>query len=170
MLLWKIALPWGLPRGKLPHPPPSTPGKVPTHHKNFLENNCTHSRKFPSTSATSELRKTMNWRTLYYNIQVLQLTSYLLQLPYFFLQILTKPSRTLFIRAHLSLNASLFSPVRTQRNAIFWKNWLGKKIQKYFIVNKNMRIIRAWYLRELHGAHTYLPKKTGILLLKIIRN
>ena len=42
------------PRGKL------SPGKLPSHQNIFLKNNCPHSSKFPSTSATSELRKTMH--------------------------------------------------------------------------------------------------------------
>ena len=36
----------------------------------------------------------------------------------------------------------------------------SEKIQKNFIVNNNNRIIHAWYLREVPGEHTYLPKKT----------
>ena len=41
-------------------------------------------------------------------------------------------------------------------------------MQKIFIVN-NYRIIRAWYLREVHEEHTYRPKKTGTFPVKIIR-
>ena len=36
----------------------------------------------------------------------------------------------------------------------------SEKIQKNFIVNNNNRIIPAWYLQEVPGEHTYLPKKT----------
>ena len=43
-------------------------------------------------------------------------------------------------------------------------------MQKNFIVNNNNGIIRAWYLREVPEEHTYLPKKTGIFSVKIIRN
>ena len=32
-----------------------------------------------------------------------------------------------------------------KKNTIFWKHWLGKKIQKIFLINSN-KIIRAWYL------------------------
>ena len=56
---WKIApevncLPDNYPRGKLP----PSPGKLRPHHKISLENNCTHSSKFPSKGTTSELKKT----------------------------------------------------------------------------------------------------------------
>ena len=47
---------------------------------------------------------------------------------------------------------------------------IRKKIQKNFIVNDNHKIIRAWYLREAPGEHTYLPKKSEIFQVKIVRN
>ena len=54
--------------------------------------------------------------------------------------------QTPLIREQLSLNASWFSYARTQRNAIFWKNWFGKKNVKNFIVHNNDKIICSWYL------------------------
>ena len=45
---------------------------------------------------------------------------------------------------------------------------IRKKIQKNFILNNNNKIIRAWYLSEALGEHTYLPKKTGIFPVKIV--
>ena len=53
---------------------------------------------------------------------------------------------------------------------IFWEKLIRKKIQKNLIENNNNKIIRAWYLREAPGEHTYLPKKTGIALVKTVRN
>ena len=38
------------------------------------------------------------------------------------------------------------------------------------MVNNNNKIIPAWYLREAPGEHTYLPKKSGIFPVKIVRN
>ena len=52
----------------------------------------------------------------------------------------------------------------------FLEKLIRKKIQKDFIVNNNNRIIRAWYLQEVLEEHTYLPKKTGIFPVKIVKN
>ena len=46
--------PGNCPRGKL------LPGKLPTHYKISLENNCPHSRKSPSASTMRELRQTIH--------------------------------------------------------------------------------------------------------------
>ena len=56
-----------------------------------------------------------------------------------------------------------------ERKKTFWKKLIRKKIQKNLIENNNNKIIRAWYLREAPGEHTYLPKKTGIFRLKIVK-
>ena len=85
----------------------------------------------------------------------------------YFLQILTKPCRTPLIREHLSLNASWFSYARTQKKLQLFGKFDS---EKYFIVNNNNKIIREWYLREVLGEHTYLPKKTRSLPVKIFRN
>ena len=105
----------------------------------------------------------------YYNIRVLQLRSKNRFTSIYFLQILTKPCRKPLIRKHFSLNASWFSFAKTQKKKKLWKID-SEKISKNFIVNNNNRIIRAWYLREVHEEHTYLPKMTGIFPVKIIRN
>ena len=130
--------------------------------------NCPLTTKFPSkiiahTQANSPQRVLrVNWGKLVYeycNIRVLQLRSKNRFTSIYFLQILTKPCRiTPLIREHFSLNASWFSSARTQ------------KIQKNFIVINNNEIIGARYLREAHEEHTYLPNKTRIFPVKIIRN
>ena len=86
-------------------------------------------------------------------MQLLQLRSKKWFTSIYFLQILTKPCRTPIIRDDILLNASWFSWARTQKRAIFSKNWFGKKYKKYFIVNNNKKTIRAWYLREALGGH-----------------
>ena len=48
----------------------------------------------------------------------------------------------------------------------FLEKLIRKKIKKKIIVN-NIRIIRASYLRQVPGEHIFLPKKTGILPVKI---
>ena len=63
-----------------------------------------------------------------------------------------------------------FGTPERKKTPFFLEKLIRKKIQKNFIVNNSNRIIRAWYLREVPGEHTYLPKKTGIFLLKIIIN
>ena len=88
----------------------------------------------------------------------------------YFLQILTKACRTPFIREHLSPSASWFCYARTQKKAFWGKKLIRKKIQKNFMVNNNNKIIPAWCLREAPGEHTYLPKKSGIFPVKIVRN
>ena len=60
----------------------------------------------------------------------------------YFFEILNNPWKTPLIREQLSRNASWFSYARTQ----FSKNWVGKKIQKHFIVSNNNKRIRVWYL------------------------
>ena len=62
----------------------------------------------------------------------------------YFLQILTKPCRTTFIRERFSLYASWFSYARTQKQYYFFEK-LIRKMQNNFIVNNN-KIIRVWYL------------------------
>ena len=62
-----------------------------------------------------------------------------------------------------------FLPSERKKIQFFGKIYLEKNT-KNFIVNNNNRIIRAWHLQEVPGEHTYLPKKTGILPIKIIRN
>ena len=61
----------------------------------------------------------------------------------------------------------------TERKKIpFLEKLIQKKMQKSFIVNNNNnnKIIRAWYLRETLGEHTYFSKKTGIFPVKVVKN
>ena len=84
-------------------------GKLPPHHKISPENNCPHSSKFLPKSTTSELKKTaLSTSTIIKEsfYRRLQLRSKKWFTSIYFLQILTKPCRTPFIREHLSLNAS----------------------------------------------------------------
>ena len=46
----------------------------------------------------------------------------------------------------------------------------SEKNTKKIIVNNNNKTSGAWYLQEAHEEHTYLPNKTGIFPVKIIRN
>ena len=50
----------------------------------------------------------------------------------------------------------------------FGKTDLEKKNTKNFHVNSNSKTIRAWYLRDAVGGHTYLRKKN--FPLKFDRN
>ena len=118
----------------------------------------------------------LNWGKLciiyeYYNIWVLQLKSKKWFTSILFLQILTKPCRTPLITEHLSLNVSWFSYARAQKKFNFlWKNWLGKNTKNFIVNNNNNKIIRVWYLQQALGEDTYLPIKTGIFPIKIVRN
>ena len=64
-----------------------------------------------------------------------------------------------------------FLPTERKKIQSFGKLDLEKNITwNNFIVNNNNRIIRAWYLQEVHEEHTYLQKKTEIFPVKVIRN
>ena len=46
----------------------------------------------------------------------------------------------------------------------------GKFPAKIIAPTRVNKITRAWYLREARGNYTYLPQKTGIFPLNIVRN
>ena len=177
---WMIA-PWIIPpRTVAPKENCSLPPTI-APEENCLPGNCPLTIKFslkivaPTQANSPQRVLRVNWGKLcivyeHYNIPVLQLKSKNRFASIYFLQILTKPCRTPLIIEHLSVNASWFSSARTQKKYNFLEKLLQKKLQTNFIVNNNNRTIRAWYLREIPGEHTYFPKKTEILLIKMIRN